>query len=190
VSGGGLTWTKSVINATSPPAFYHQTLDFWWAPASSKLSSAAITVTASGVTFDAMAVSWASFSGANLTSPFDPNPSLPSKGLTSVNGPLVTTISTTDSNTTILLCMGTESESLTPPNVITPIVGSLINQANEAAGTFWADTWLGQYQVSSPQSGLTVGITQTNMECVAWIVVALASGAASPGQNFLAAGPI
>ncbi len=39
-----LTWTKSVANATSPPAFYRQTLDLGGRQPRPRLSNAAITV--------------------------------------------------------------------------------------------------------------------------------------------------
>src|SRR5271165_4918229 len=93
VSGGGLVWTKYKSVASHPTSFYYQTLDLWWAPASSALTSQTIEASIGGGTFDAMAVSWASFSGVNTSSPFDTNASLPATGTTGNTGQPVSTVS-------------------------------------------------------------------------------------------------
>src|SRR5215471_2398125 len=72
VTGGGLTFTRRYRNAmVQGPA-----QEFWWALSPSPLSNVPFTITYAGSYDDAACLAFG-VSGCNVTTPFDPNSSLP-----------------------------------------------------------------------------------------------------------------
>lgn len=88
--GASLTWqSRKTYNPTSTDY-----VEIWWAAASSKLSSDAITVHYGGTFSYAQAMAFGVSGAYSLTSPFDPSPSLPAiaAGSGSNGEPVVSTL--------------------------------------------------------------------------------------------------
>jgi hypothetical protein len=102
ISGGSLTWNHTRYASGSQPigsSLFADT-EIWWALAPSSLSAATITATLSGAPSFSGDIAVFGVSGANTSSPFDPNGSLPA-AVVSANAsaaPSVSGISTTNAN--------------------------------------------------------------------------------------------
>ncbi len=122
VSGGGLTWnprTRTTYSGT-------YTVEEWYAIAASPLSSAVIT---GSISVGTIGIELAVFgiSGANTTSPFDSNLSLPIGATGSSVTTLGATITTTNANDfifTAILSGSVTGQTWTPPSGMTNITTS------------------------------------------------------------------
>lgn len=96
----GLTWTlRTRLSAAGGDA--KQSVEEWWATSASALSSNVITLNLAGTMVFATASAFG-ISGADTTTPFDVNGSLPSSSAT--NNSTSVTLSTTAANTMVLGC--------------------------------------------------------------------------------------
>lgn len=167
VSGGGLTWTKR--GYANDGSF--REVQLWWAVAPSPLSSVTIS-TAAPANWALTGISAWGISGANTTTPFDANVSLPATAHGTSIPPTVSGVSTTNAND-MLIC-GVVGSGSGPPS---------------AAGGFtlvWGSSVLpvvaGEYDVvSSAQSSrsVTFPISATG----SWAILADAIQAASGGGS-------
>lgn len=111
--GAGLTWTKRSSVGGADSNSHYDDLECWWAASSGSLTSDVITVTTTAST-DTIAIYAFGISGANTSSPFDTNASLPKAGTnltaTSTN-PTVSAFSTTSTNTFAFAVMTTNSNA-------------------------------------------------------------------------------
>lgn len=104
VDSASLAWTHRATE-TGPTSVE---MEEWYAVASSPLTSDSITVSWSGSgdnTFEAFAIS-----GADISSPFDPNPALPAVATGTGNNPSVT-ISTSNANDIVFGLLANEHQS-------------------------------------------------------------------------------
>lgn len=97
VSGGGLTWNlrKAILRGTSV------SLELWWALAASPLSSTVITTNFVGSN-GANRLTAFGVTGANTTTPFDTDASLPASAQSASSQSEAPTISTQNSNTMLI----------------------------------------------------------------------------------------
>lgn len=107
VSGGSLTWHQRACSASGPTCGSTPVsqIEEWYAIASSTLSSATITAANTGTTY--LEVGVYGISGANTSSPFDGNASIPGSSATTP-----VTVSTSNAND-FIACM--ERDSSTNP---------------------------------------------------------------------------
>lgn len=146
VSGGSLTWTKRGSN-TAGGAF---TIDEYYAATSSTLSSATITATiGTAANFHLFVFG---VSGADTTSPFDANASLPGFSTASSSSP-ATSISTTNAADFIF---GVGSQSGTNAFTISSPFTTIDNASGAGEGPSAADLY---EVVSATQSSLSVGFS-------------------------------
>jgi hypothetical protein len=161
----GLTWTRRSQTqwVVTSGSVTRQCLEVWWAHAPGALSADNITVNCANtdntgvhplVTDDSCVVAFG-VSGANFTSPFDGNGSLPAQA-TDVTGSnvarQVTGISTTNTNTFMLAAMANSfNQSATTPTGFTNIASP-----SNAGGSLF-EYLATDYKVqSAAQSGITV----------------------------------
>jgi hypothetical protein len=148
VSGCGLSWAKRFsTGSTSLPGVDKGDLDIWWAASSGALSSCAPTATYSTTPIAGDITVWG-VSGANTTSPFDVNASIPKKASSTSPSatPTVTGVSTTAANT-FLYAVAFPTGANNP--------GSGYSTVVVTSGS--PDSADGQYKtVSVAQSGVTV----------------------------------
>ena len=163
-----LTWTQRGVANEGGNAY---TIVFW-ALAPSPLSSDTITFGGTG----AIRATAFGISGANTSTPFDGNGSLPSMNTNSASTSLSTVISTTNANDfvyTMLGCAGTIG-TLTPPSGYTMIA------AGGTQNAFYYDI------VSATQSSVSVTYSYTSSTGCAMITDAIeAAGSGSVKENVL-----
>jgi hypothetical protein len=134
-------------------------VEVWWAVASSALSSESITVTLTGTCNDDMALVIFGVSGANTSSPWDSNSSLPayntnasstSKNIAS------TTFSTSNANDILLSIQGVEVGAGATPSGYTEV-----NTANNSGGTYGAIIYVAEDIVTATQSSVSQSTTES-----------------------------
>jgi hypothetical protein len=145
-------------------------LELWWAPAPALLSSEVITVTVGTAAYlDIIAFA---VNGCSLTSPWDPNGSLPAM---SAAGPSSLTISTSNANDMILaICARDGVGTLVTPSGQTGIASLSEGSKSAINAAYLTET--------APQSGLAV--SSATGGTVTMVVAALTAGNnGTPGQN-------
>ncbi len=163
----GLTWTQraSEIQATTG-------IQEWWAKAPSTLSSDTITVncTSSGLSFIAIAIS-----GADTTTPFDTNGSVPAHNQSAGSTSASLTISTTNANTLLLAILRGAGSlgTITGPSGFTSV-----GPATTSSPRYYKI-------VSSTQSSVAVAYSWTNSVANGYIVDAIQAPAAAATSNML-----
>lgn len=150
MSGGGLSWTKR-FSSGSTAVFgttQHINIDVWYAVAASPLSAQTITATLSGSPNNGSELLVFGLAGANTSSIFDTNGSLPAKAAGTASGarPQVTGVSTSNANDLIIgVCAMNVSAAVNHP-------GAGYTDLSNDGGFFDS-----QYQiVSATQSSITV----------------------------------
>lgn len=162
ISGGGLTWIKRKQFTITTSNFDVGSTEIWYAIAASPLTSQVITATLSTASTGAVITVFA-VSGANTTTPWDINGSLPASG-SDVTGtstvPTITSVSTTNANTVLIAYVtlpGNASGALTNPAGFT-----LIAQSNGFSGSPNFEGGAAQSAreiVSSTQAGISVAFS-------------------------------
>lgn len=147
ISGGGLTWTKRTSTVV---CCFPNNIDEWWAIAPSPLTGVTITATLSSSTFYSGALF--AISGANTSTPYDVNGSLPVTGIG--NTPL--TLSTTNADTFII-----NEQRFASTSSPTPDAG-WTGIASGGGGYFLVEYKI----VSSPQTSLTISSGSTGSSAV------------------------
>lgn len=184
VSSTGLTFLKRSGGSIGTTPF--SDLEVWYAIASSPLASAAISVTLSGITDDATVVAFG-VSGANTTTPWDPNASLPTPAATATTAsiPSVGGVSTTNSNDMLFGFTGlsTSSDASFP----TETAGSgfaLVTAPQLDGGGIGGSEGAAEYKVVSvTQSSTTVAFGTTTDSADNWIMIGDAIQAASASTS-------
>lgn len=179
VTATGLSFTKRSAIANSTGFF---DLEVWWAPATSTFSGT-ITANWSGVVDDTT-INVFGVSGANTSTPWDANASLP-KTLSSPTGsaaaPSVTGVSTSNANDMLLGFVG-------GGGAVVETAGAgftLINTVSSAAGITSASE---RNVVAATQSSITVAFGTTFTNTIPWLMIAdaIVAAAAAGGAPVLA----
>lgn len=173
-SGVG-TWTKR--KALSFTNIVAHDLEVWWAATTSTISST-ITVTMSSTPDDG-SINVFGVSGANTSSPWDSNVSLPATNHGTTGAASVTGVSTTNANDMLLGFMGWGDTATDPGNntagAMGGTTGTLI-KSTDSAGIVCASE---QRVVSATQSSISIAFGSSST--VEWLMIADAIVAASSG---------
>lgn len=187
MSGTGIVWDGAARKAVSVTTnvFAKNNFEEWRGVAAGTLSGVSVTANLSGNAVGAVIIAFA-VSGANTSSSYDPNGSLPASATNLNNTPPTVpaaTISTSNANDFIFAAIGSDSGTTTAP------YGDQAGFTNIVNGTFFNTTSFNtvnidsEYEiVSSTQSGLSVGFTGS---VNAWIMIvdAIQAVGAAPGIN-------
>lgn len=153
ISGGGLSWTKRSSKTFSGGS--GGDFEIWYASSAGTLTGAALSATFSSSVDD-----WAfmafGVNGANATTPWDSNSSLPAFSTpTSGNKPSVSPVCTTGANDLLLAFMGATADNITNQNAV-PSGFTKINSAGTNAGSLFAEVSTASEQIASPLSLATI----------------------------------
>lgn len=159
VSGGGLTWARRGTTFQYSNATPGGHIDVFWALAPSALSSTVITLTLSGTTDDCSAVAFG-VNGANTTTPWDTNVSIPATASSAGSAtPSVGGVSTTSANTMLLGFFG-QGNGAAPTSPTAGTGYALVDPTNGCApngsGSFSSNACVQFQVVSSTQASVTV----------------------------------
>ena len=186
ISGGGLTWIKRVAFTITTSSFDVASTEEWYAIAASPLTSQVITATLSGPATAATITIFA-ISGANTTTPFDVNVSLPATN-SDVTGtstaPTVTGISTTNANTFLIsfVHLPGNGVTLTEPAGFTRILAVNGFSGSPTFKNDWGQS--GREIVSSTQSNISVAYsTVANWAMLVDAVQAAGAASTLPPQR-------
>lgn len=172
-SGVG-TWTKRKAFTFSGPDLFHD-LEVWWAATTSTISST-ITVTLSGTPDDG-AINVFGVSGANTTTPWDSNASLPATATGTTGAASVSGVSTTNANDMLLGFMGWGNTITDPGNntagLMAGTTGTLIRSTDSSFIVCASEQRVVSATVSS--ASIAFGSSST----VEWLMIADAIVAAS-----------
>lgn len=172
VAGGGLAWAKR--GALTPTG--GQALEEWYAIAASPLSAVSITVTFSGGGSHGLTLF--GVSGANTTTPFDTNVSLPAATFVSFGSSASVSISTDNANDMLVaFAISSASTTFTPPAGFSTILADDIMRSASAE------------VVSATQSSAAIQYNIASAHALTLFVDAIqaASGGVSPSLTGLAA---
>lgn len=165
----GLTWTlhKQFNWQITHGSVTRQDMEIWWAHAPSALTGDTITVTTAntstnalaGLTDDSCFVAFG-ISGANFTSPFDTNVSIPASGADPSQGNStmtrqVTGISTTSVDTMLISAMA-NSFNQTGTSITSPSGFTVVAQPNNTGGGLFEYLSVNYKVVNAQQSSLAV----------------------------------
>lgn len=186
VSGGGLTWAKrSGISGTNS-SFAHGDLEVWYATTTSTFNST-VTANLSGTAEEIVIVAFAA-SGANTTTPFDVNASLPAtnSNLTGTASDPAATISTTNANC-FLFAAGNDTGGTwnggSAPTAPSGFTRAAFISGFSGSPNFWPNDEDGVYKiVSSTQSSLAItwGTTASNWFAIGDAIQAASAGGSTP----------
>lgn len=165
----GVTFTKrSQKNLSTGSPTCGQDCEMWWGVASGTLSSESIEVSLSG-TCDAVCVGIVAVPGANTTTPWDGNSSLPAVTECTSGTDTTTeadcTISTSAANTMIIAMIGGPGDISSPLQYPSTSVPSGLTQYCKQQDPYavWAETIVVEVNwYSSAQNGISFGWTYTN----------------------------
>jgi len=182
VSGGGLTWTKRASQAFLDGGnFQYIDFEIWWAPATSTLTSQAVTATfAASATSVGATIKVFAFSGANTSTPFDPVSTAFLLNTTTSTTTPQTTLTTTNANDVLFAAIFNGSG--TPSSWTTQASFTTLGTVNGFAGSpnFTQAYEQGEYEVvSSTQTALTIGFTDASNTFVLFADAIKAAGAAA-----------
>jgi hypothetical protein len=179
VSGCSLSWSKrGSTGSLSMASTFQGNVELWYAKAGgSTCSAATITATLSGAPTSGVSdIVVFAVSGADNTTPFDVNGSIPKSGHGSTGTQSVTGVSTTAANTMIIAVTNFDSSKPSPGSGYTTITTTNTSDQDN------------QYKVvSSKQSSVTVSFGGTS-NLFGWVAMADAiqqAGAAPSSGNFV-----
>ncbi len=175
-AGASLTWTRVGSALTSPSltignGVARQSIDIFWALATTAITSQVLTATFSAP-YNAATINCQSWENANTSSPLDPNASLPKTAANGTTTPTVsqaTAVSTTNAATVFIAIMGSQDAN-------TPVAGTgyTLDIGNVNGNSFTNEAFGVEHKVnSSAQSSVTVpfssGVTNADwlMEVIA-----------------------
>ena len=175
ITATGLTFSGSARGSVTGGAF--DNLSYWWAPTTSTFSGA-VTAHLSGTPDDAIIIVFA-VSGANTSSPWDSNASLPASTHATTNvAPSVSGITTSNANDMLLAFSGMPNQVVTQTaGAMGGTTGTLINTVmSSGANTEGAE----ERVVSATQSSISVAFVGSASGAKGWSIIAdaiVASGA-------------
>jgi hypothetical protein len=151
VSGGSLTWNRRTTNYRQGD----QSQEIWWAY-SPGIFNSTITATFGGGPVDDATITAFGLNGANISSPWDTNISLPAKPAVNVSS---APISTNSSNPFVLCFYGSNTSS-TPSGLVPSGNTSLVSTINGGA-IYWQYSYIAGANVGV-QNNITWGWTTSN----------------------------
>jgi hypothetical protein len=163
VSGGGLTWAlRKQLQWNAGSHTNANNLEVWWAHAPTALSAVTITVAVSGGSVDDGTIDVFAVHGADTTTPFDPNGSLPASNTGTASDPSVASVSTSAGNSFLFSVYATPH----PGAADAPNTGfTKIANFTNGGGTDYSTQQSQSKEFLTAQSGLTVtynGLTQSD----------------------------
>ena len=172
VTSPHLTWTRRGAG-TATGYRGHETAEIWWAPVASIVTSEVVTVTFN-TTQDDAAMGLFVVAGASLSSPWDPNVSLPSYAIGTFNSPIgpiaPPVFSTTYAHSLVfagMFCSAAVDDTSAWTSLFT---------ANNGGGANWGFLSTFYESVSTIQTGATASLTNTNNTIYLRFVDALTGG--------------
>lgn len=184
ISGGGLTWTKRTSSSGTQSTFDIIDLEIWWALAATALSAQVITATLSGTAVGATIGVFA-VSGADTTTPFDVDASLPGilQNFTTPGNAPAKSVSTTNANTFLFSVLQDQAGITLGDYQSGFVVLAPASQGFSGSPNFKFSPQESEYEVfSASQSSLSVGFTGTHPN---YILIVDAIQAASSGDVLL-----
>jgi len=151
VSGGSLTWNRRTTNYRQGD----QSQEIWWAY-SPGIFNSSITATFGGGPVDDASIIAFGLNGANISSPWDTNTSLPAKPAANVSS---TSISTNSYNSFVLCFYGSNINSV--PTTLVPSGNTSISQVQNNGAIYYQYNYVAGANVGI-QNNITWGWTNSN----------------------------